>query len=308
MTKTTSRRGKSEMSRQIGATSALASLVAIALIVGLGAAREAAATPPAPEAASVETRGETVLPLISVSATSDSAPLTEADVRRIVREEIATNPEFVIDALNAHVREQQEAEAEAADDRLLAQSRAITEDEGYPFVGDPEAPIEVFYYFDINCAYCKRIDADVREFVEANPDVRLVHREMPILAPTSRTAANIGGTLFALYPDAYPAFHDALMANEHASSSDDVEAALRKAAGDARAAEVISKAFAVTRPGIGREVDRRIESTLATARDAGISGTPFLFVGGAETYVRGAAPDLVDQLDAAADRLREQRK
>jgi protein-disulfide isomerase len=230
--------------------------------------------------------------------------LDESAVRKIVRDEITADPQFVLDALNAHVEKQQAEAAVNADKKTVEMAAAITEDEGYPFVGNKDGKIEVFYYFDINCGFCKKIDQDMERFVKANPDVKLVHREMPILTPSSKTAAHIGGTLFALYPDTYDAFHRALLSNPAASDPAFIEAALKNAVGAEKAEEVLIKAYALSEPGIGKQVDERIKATLATAGDAGINGTPFVFVKGDNTFVRGAAPDLFERLTASAEKLR----
>ena len=128
---------------------------------------------------------------------------------------------------------------------------------------------------------------------------------MPILTPASNTAAHIGGTLFELYPEGYSKFHDALLSHPQASTPDTIEAALVDAVGKDKAAEVISKSFNVTEDGVAKDVDTRIKATLNTATAAGINGTPFIYVKGANVFVRGAAPDLFDRLSAAAANVRK---
>jgi protein-disulfide isomerase len=256
--------------------------------------------PPAADAKANASDAEIDALVGNVSDTKATSPFNEEDVRRIVRDEITANPKFVVDALNAYMQKQQADEAASADNKVVEMAAAVTEDKGYPFVGNKDGKVELFYYFDINCGFCKKIDAELRSFVESNPDVKLVHREMPILTPASTTAAHIGGTLFALYPDAYPKFHDILLGHPQASTPDDIEAALIEAVGKDKAAEVISKSFNIAEDGPAKDVDARIKATLSTATDAGINGTPFIYVKGANAFVRGAAPDLFDRLAAAA--------
>ncbi|MDW9481192.1 thioredoxin domain-containing protein [Sinorhizobium meliloti] len=234
-----------------------------------------------------------------------SVSLAEEQVRRLVRDEITSDPKFVLDALNAHMQEQQAEEAQNADKKVVEMASAVTVDEGYPFVGKKDAKVELFYYFDVNCGFCKKIDAELRRFVEGNPDVKLVHREMPILTPASNTAAHIGGTLFELYPEGYSKFHDLLLASPQASTPDTIEAALVEAVGKDKAAEVISKSFNINDDGPAKDVDARIKATLATADEAGINGTPFIYVKGADVFVRGAAPDLFVRLSDAAAKVRK---
>ncbi|MCS4088979.1 DsbA family protein [Rhizobium sp. BK176] len=268
-------------------------------------AKSTLVAPPAADAKANASDAEIDALVGNVSDNKTAPSVNEDDIRRIVRDEINTNPKFVMDALNAYMQKQQADEAASADQKVVEKAAAVTEDKGYPFVGNKDGKVELFYYFDVNCGFCKKIDGELRRFVDANPDVKLVHREMPILTPASTTAAHIGGTLFALYPEAYPKFHDILLGHPQASTPDDIDAALRDAVGKEKADEVIAKSFNVTEDGVAKDVDARIKATLSTATDAGINGTPFIYVKGANSFVRGAAPDLFDRLKAAADIARK---
>ena len=213
----------------------------------------------------------------------------------------------ILESINKHVEQKQVADAADADRKLVEQASLVTEGKDYPFVGNPTGAVEVYYYFDINCGYCKKIDADLAGFVKSNPDVRLVHREMPILTDASKVGAQVGGALFALYPDEYQVFHNLLLGHESASSNEVISAALNSAVGPDRAAEVLAKAYDTKEP-ISKAVSDRIQATLDTATKVGIAGTPFLYVKGADKFVRGAVGDLVQQLSAAADQVRAKAK
>ena len=239
-----------------------------------------------------------------IEVSSSQYVITENDIRRIIREEITADPKFVIDALNDFSRQQQENEAREADQKLLSLASEITKSEGYPSVGNPNGSIEVFYYFDVNCGFCRRIHPQLNRFVAANKDVKLVHREMPILAESSRTAASVGGTLYHLYPDAYEEFHEALFKSNGSVTSEYIEKALIDAIGEDATREVISASFNVSDDEIARDTANRIKATLDTATEAGITGTPFLFVKDANLFLRGAVPSLYDQLTSAAEALR----
>lgn len=247
-------------------------------------------------------RSDNVSDLIAKASTAQG--MDDATVRRIVRDEVSKDPRFVVEALNKYMEDQQKLSAQEADKKVVEMADAIADDKGYPFIGNPTGKIEVFYFYDVNCHYCKSAEPGLRRFVKDNPDVKLVLRNMPILTPTSRTAANVGGYLFATHPEGFEKFHDALLDNKNASNSDDVQAALEAAVGTDVAKDIISKAFDVTRPGIAKDVQETVDRTMDVATKAGITGTPFFFVKGANAFVRGAAPDLYQQLDKAAKELR----
>lgn len=254
------------------------------------------ATPPGADGTAKSTDAE----LDALVGKAPAVPgIDEAAVEKAVRNVINKDPSFILDAINAHLEKKQQEEAFTADRKTVEQAALVTEQDGYPVVGNKDGKLEVFYYFDINCGYCKKIDAELREWVKANPEAKLVHREMPILTPASKVAAQVGGVLYELYPEAYPAFHDALLSNPQSSSVTDIQEALKAAAGEAKAADVAAKTFNGGSD-TSKAVNLRIERTLKTSEAAGIGGTPFIYVKGLDIFVRGAAPDLIDRLNDAA--------
>jgi protein-disulfide isomerase len=269
-------------------------------------AKSTLVAPPSPNAAKTTDLEREIDALVGKVDEAPPLSFDEASVRDIVRDEIRKDPQFILDAINAHIEKQQAEVAANADRKLIQMADLVTESDGYAFVGNKDAKIELFYYFDINCGFCKKIDADLDRFVMANPDVKVVHREMPILTPASSYAANVGGVLFALYPDAYAKFHRTLLGNSAASGPEFIKKALTDAVGEEKAADILVKAFKVNEKGVGQDVKNRIEATLKTASDAGITGTPFIFIKGDETgMIRGAAPDLYERLSTSAAKLRK---
>lgn len=285
-------------------TSAGSSPVAVGDLAFDPNAKSTLIAPPALDTAPANASDAEIDALVGQVDALPAPAFDEASVRRIVRDEISKDPKFVLDTINAYVQKQQADEAANADKKIVEMAASVTESKDYPFIGNKDGKIEIFYYFDINCGFCKRIDADLDRFVQANPDVKLVHREMPILTPESNTAAHIGGVLFAQYPEAYETFHRTLLGNKSQSNADFIQKALIDAVGEDKAAEVVAKSFNVNEEGIAKLVDTRIKTTLDTANEAGITGTPFIYIKGDNTFVRGAAPDLFDRLTVAAKKLR----
>src|SRR3546814_10271008 len=78
------------------------------------------------------------------------------------------------------------------------------------------------YFFDVNCPYCRKMQAVLEEIVDANPDLRILHREMPILQASSEHAARMSAIIWRERPDDYVRWHDAVMMSEGALSEEDV--------------------------------------------------------------------------------------
>lgn len=69
---------------------------------------------------------------------------------------------------------------------MLARERETLErDPNAPVLGNPEGDVRVVEFFDYNCPYCRRAKPTTETLLEADPTVRLVYREWPILGEGS---------------------------------------------------------------------------------------------------------------------------
>ena len=142
-----------------------------------------------------------------LAAPAATQELDEDRVRSLVLETIRANPEIVLEALTTLQEREQQAQAEAAAS-LLTEHRAVLE-EGAPVAGNPEGDVTVVEFFDYNCPFCKRAASEVAALIEADPNVRVVYREWPILGEGSVFASR--AALAAQEQGRYDAFHAALM-------------------------------------------------------------------------------------------------
>lgn len=80
---------------------------------------------------------------------------------------------------------------------------------GYPVEGNPAAPIAMLVFSDYACAVCRRVEPWWREAVAEAGDVRVVHRDWPVLGPASRRAARVA--LATQYQGLYARYHAELI-------------------------------------------------------------------------------------------------
>lgn len=241
--------------------------------------------------------------------------ITEDRIREIIREEVKANPGIVVEAvkaeasgvleaLNTHMAEQQAKEEKNRDTQTLAAEPRLTKSEGYPFIGNPNGDVELFYYFDVNCGYCKQIEPELDRFLKDNPDVKVVHREMPILADSSRYAAELSGLAFLRHPDKYAELHKRLMGLKPGMTAEAIDAALVSVVGSDEALPIITATRNPTGTAEAQEVAKRVEESLAAATSAGVTGTPFIIVKDSGLFLRGAAKDSYAQLQSMAIKAR----
>ncbi|NTF17181.1 thioredoxin domain-containing protein [Agrobacterium rubi] len=244
-----------------------------------------------------------------------TADLTEDRIREIIREEIKANPGIVVDAvkaeasgvlnaLNTYMAEQQANEEKNRDVKTLAAEPRLTKSEGYPYLGNPEGKVELFYYFDVNCGYCKQLEPELDRFVRDNPDVKVIHREMPILADSSRYAAELSGLLYDRHPERYAELHKRLMGLKPGMTPEAIDAALIGIIGADQALPIITATRNPTETAQAQDVAKRVAESLAAATEAGVTGTPFIIVKDSGLVLRGAAKDSYAQFQSMATKAR----
>lgn len=182
-------------------------------------------------------------------------------IEALVRSYILDHPEILPEAMD-------KLQAREAEARLAPLRGAIETPFPGAVLGNPQGKVTLVEFTDFACTYCRSSVADVEELVRANPDLRVVIRELPIIAPESEPAARMG--LAAAAQGKYAAFHKAMFSGERPSDAS-IAAAAAAAGMDGAAANAFAQAA-----GVKQELERN----LGLARQLGISGTPAWSVGG----------------------------
>jgi len=231
------------------------------------------------------------------TAEAEVKVLDEAAVVDILRAEIARDPGFILEALNKHMERQQAQERERYDNMVVDARAEIAASEGRPFIGAENPTVELVYFFDVNCGYCKRLEPSIRRVVEENKDVRISHREIPILAESSRSAALLANIVWQMFPEKYTSLHEKLIDHQGALNDEIIEVKLTEVLGAADAARVLGEASNINSDFV-KNATAAVQENLALAEKAGITGTPFVYVLQGDGLMRGAAENAYEQLTA----------
>ena len=206
-------------------------------------------------------------------AATDGLPV-EA-IRRIVRDYLIEHPEVLLEAEQA--LRAKRAEEEARRDRAAIREHrdALFADPDSPVVGNPVGALALVEFFDYRCGYCRRVKPVLDTLLAENGDLRLIHKEFPILGAESTLAAR--AALAAREQGGYAAFHDALMEAEEPLDH-------------ARVFET-ARAVGLDEERLARDmqdpaVDAALARNAALAEALGIAATPSFVIG--ERVVRGA--------------------
>jgi hypothetical protein len=179
----------------------------------------------------------------------------------LVRAYILDHPEILPEAMD-------KLQARETASRLAPLRGAIETPFPGAVLGNPSGKVTLVEFTDFACTYCRSSVADVEALLVANPDLRVVVRELPIIAPESEPAARMG--LAAAAQGKYAAFHKAMFSGERPSTTS-IAAAASAAGLNGAAANAYAQ-----QPGVHQELERN----LGFARQLGISGTPAWSVGG----------------------------
>ena len=181
-------------------------------------------------------------------------------IEQVVRDYILAHPEILPEAME---KLQQRESAK----QLAGVQNAVETPFPGAVLGNPGGSVTLVEFSDFACGYCRQSEADVAALIAANPDLRVVIRQLPILSAESTDAAKMG--LAAARQGKYAAFHHAMYAAGRPDAAT-IEAAARVAGLDlARARQDIAD----------RAITGEIERNLQFARQLGFNGTPSWVVG-----------------------------
>lgn len=217
--------------------------------------------------------------------------LDEGRIRELVLETIRANPEIVMEAVAILERRQAEAETNALAGVLSAIRDRLEDDANAPVLGNPEGDVTVVEFFDYNCPYCRRAMEPVQGLLEADPNVRLIYREWPILGEGSVFAAR--AALAARKQGKYDEFHWALMAMNGRANEASV---LRVASEIGLDVELLRSDME------GREIDDHIRVSAELAQALGFNGTPSFVIGNELAPGLVQQPQLMEMVESARAR------
>jgi protein-disulfide isomerase len=211
------------------------------------------------------------------SETSQEArgPETQDEFGQRVRDYLLENPQVIVEAMQVLQARQQAAESSEAEAVLAARADEVFHDPMAPVTGNPDGDVTLVEFFDYNCPYCRRVAPVVAAAEAADPQLRIVYKEFPVLGPDSVFAARTA--LAAHRQGLYFAFHEALMQAGGRAGEDSVLAAAEGVGLDVERLKSDMK---------DPEIQAAIDRNLALAEALRITGTPGFVVG--RRILRGA--------------------
>jgi protein-disulfide isomerase len=223
--------------------------------------------------------------LLAVPATSRLAaqglpsqglsPQQRAEVTELLRDALTRDPTILRDALAALQEAEGRDRGAAQRGAILARREALLADPADPVKGNPQGDLTIVEFFDARCGYCKTLHPTLQALLRADPQLRVVMKDLPILGPASVVASR--ALLAAQRQGKYNGFQDALMQLRGEPTEAALQAEAQKLGIDwARARRDMEDPAILA----------RLQQNLGLARALAIEGTPALVIG--STLVPGA--------------------
>jgi len=209
-----------------------------------------------------------------------ASALSDADrpaIEGIIKDYLLKNPEVLRDAIR-----ELERRMKAADDEkravALKESRGLLDDSPRGIViGNPKGDVVMVEFFDYNCGYCKRALSDMFNLVKADPKLKIVLKEFPVLGKSSVDSARVAVAVRMQDPAKYVEFHRRLLGGRGEATYERALAAAKESGIDMTRLEADLKS---------PEINATLEESAELSERLAISGTPTYVI--ADEVVPGA--------------------
>jgi protein-disulfide isomerase len=208
--------------------------------------------------------------LVSSPSRAEMDAAQKEEIGQIIHDYILAHPEILDEAAQALQEKRDQQLADAQQKVIAAKAGTIFNSENQMVLGNPDGPITLVEFFDYNCTYCRRAVSDMSALLEANPDLRVVMKEFPILSEGSVEAARISVAVKELAPDKYLDFHRELFSRPGQASATKALEIATDLGLDTDALRTAAKA---------KDVTAGLQEVHQLATDLGISGTPSYVIG-----------------------------
>ncbi len=203
----------------------------------------------------------------SAAAAPDMTDAQRAQIVQVVREALVRDPSILRDALVSLQKDNDARENAAARAALAAQRDSLTRPDD-PVAGNPAGDVTVVEFYDTRCPYCRGMLPTIAALLHADPHVKLVYKDLPILGPVSMLEAR--ALLAAQRQGGYLKLQDVVMHSAAPSTA----ASLREAAG-----RLGMDGTKFEKDMADPAIQARLQANVKLAAALHVEGTPALVIG-----------------------------
>jgi protein-disulfide isomerase len=210
--------------------------------------------------------------LAAPASAQSFSPDQRGEIEKIVREYLLSNPQLLQDVMAELEKRQQQAEVEKHRAAIKEHAELIFDSPRQVTLGNPKGDVTFVELFDYNCGYCKRALTDMLDLMKADPKIKVVLKEFPVLGEGSTQAAQVAVAVRMQDKTGkkYLEFHQKLLTGR--GSAD-------KARAMAVAKEVGLDMARLEKDMASEEVKNTLAESFKIAEAMGINGTPSYVIG-----------------------------
>ena len=213
---------------------------------------------------------------LSVPVASQAQTFTDTqrgEIQKLIKDYLVANPEILEEMSAELTKRQTAAEAEKHRAAVKRNAELIFNSPRGVVVGNRSGDVSFVEFFDYNCGYCKHAMSDMLDLMKADPKLRVVLKEFPVLGPGSVEAAQVAVAVRMQDPTGkkYLDFHQKLLGGRGQADKARAMAAAKDAGLDMAKLE---KDLA------SPEVNATLNENFKLAEDMGLNGTPSYVIGG----------------------------
>lgn len=163
---------------------------------------------------------------------------------------------------------------------------------GDPFIGNPNAPVTIAYWYDYQCPFCQRNEEQtmpqvIKDYVDTGK-VKIVFKDFQFLGPDSQTLGQTSRAVWEIAPDKFYAWHKAVYDNQGTENTGwatpaKIHSVTKSVLGTANTNKVLALVKAN-----GAIYQKEMDADKAEGKGFGVTGTPSFIIG--KQLIIGAVP------------------
>jgi protein-disulfide isomerase len=204
----------------------------------------------------------------SLAGAQSFSPAQRGEIEKIIRDYLLRNPEVLQEVIQEMERRQAQADADRSRNAIKEHAQALFNSKRQVVIGNPQGDVTMVEFFDYNCGFCRKALTDKLELIKADPKLRLVLKEFPVLGEGSTQAAQVAVAVRMQDKTGgkkYLEFHQKMFASRGQVDGTRALAVVREIGFDVARAQ---------RDMNSDEVRQTLEEDFKLAEALGINGTP----------------------------------
>ena len=210
--------------------------------------------------------------MVAPAAAQGFTDAQRSEVEGIIKDYLLKHPEILQEAMAELEKRQQAADAEKSKVAVKEHKQLLFSSPRQVTLGNLQGDVTLVEFFDYNCGYCKRALSDLMNLMKADPKLKIVLKEFPVLGPGSVEAAQVATAVRMQDRSGkkYLEFHQKLLGGRGQAD---------RARALAAAKDIGLDMAKIEKDMASDEVKATLQESMELADKLGLNGTPSYVVG-----------------------------